>query len=359
MLAVSPEIGQRLVAVMSDRVREGVRLEQQRERMVALGRLSAGLAHELNNPAAAVARAAASVSEQLARLSPLVVGMIRHRMDEASVQAVDHLQRVVRERVSPSLSPLDRSEREEELGGWLEDRGAADAWEIAGTFVDAGLGIDDLEQFAGQVPASIVAEALAWVAGSLGCDRMVAEIASSAARISELIASVKSYSQMDRSTEHKPTDVREGVDKTLVMLSHKIKKKNVRLTYDYQQDLTTVPANAGELNQVWTNLIDNALDAMNDGGKLRIEASREDAWIAVRVIDDGHGISGEVGARIFEPFFTTKEVGEGTGLGLDIAMRIVKTHRGDIEVKSKPGRTEMCVRLPVSPAVPRDKRAGA
>ncbi len=241
--------------------------------MAALGRLSAGLAHELNNPAAAVGRAAASVSEQLAKLSPLVLGMIRHRMDETAVQAIDRLQRLVREHHPADLSPLARAEREEELGGWLEDHGVADAWEIAGTFVDAGLGIDDLDQFEGQTPASVVAEALAWVAGGLGADRMVAEIASSAARISELIASVKTYSHMDRSSEHKPIDVREGVDKTLIMLSHKLKKKNARLTRDYQQDLPAIPANAGELNQVWTNLIDNALDAMNDGGELRIETS--------------------------------------------------------------------------------------
>ena len=179
MLVVSPEIGQRLVGVMSDRVRRDVRLEQQRERMVSLGRLSAGLAHELNNPAAAVGRAAASVSEQLAKLSPLVLGMIRHRMDETAIQAIDDLQRLVRERHAPNLSPLDRAGREEELGSWLEEHGVADAWEIAGTFIDAGLGIDDLEQFAGQAPAPVVAEALAWVAGSLGADRMVAEIASS------------------------------------------------------------------------------------------------------------------------------------------------------------------------------------
>jgi signal transduction histidine kinase len=164
---------------------------------------------------------------------------------------------------------------------------------------------------------------------------------------------------MDRSPEHKPTDVRDGLDNTLTMLSHKLKKKSVQLARDYQQDLPTIPANAGELNQVWTNLIDNALDAMNDGGNLRIDVRQQDAWVAVRVIDDGHGISDEVRARIFEPFFTTKAVGEGTGLGLDIAMRIVKTHQGHIEVQSKPGRTEMCVRLPVSPAFPLDKQTGA
>jgi signal transduction histidine kinase len=359
MLSVSQEIGRRLVAVMSDRVRGDVRLEQQRERMVALGRLSAGLAHELNNPAAAVRRAAASLSEQLAKLSPLVLGMMPHRVDKTAVQALDQLQRLARERHPTALSPLERSGREEELTAWLEDHGVANAWEIAGTCVDAGLAIDDLEELAGQVPPPVAAEALAWVASGLAADHMVAEIASSAARISELTASIKTYSHMDRSPEHKPTDVREGLDNTLTMLSHKLKKKSVQLARDYQQDLPTIPANAGELNQVWTNLIDNALDAMNDGGNLRIDVRQQDAWVAVRVIDDGHGISDEVRARIFEPFFTTKAVGEGTGLGLDIAMRIVKTHQGHIEVQSKPGRTEMCVRLPVSPAFPLDKQTGA
>jgi signal transduction histidine kinase len=285
--------------------------------------------------------------------------MMPHRVDETAVQALDQLQRLARERRATTLLPLERSEREEELTAWLEDHGVANAWEIAGTFVDAGLAIDDLEEFAGHVPPSVATEALAWVASGLAADRMVSEIGSSVARISELIASIKIYSHMDHSPEHKPTDVREGLDNTLTMLSHKLKKKSVQLARDYQQDLPTIPANAGELNQVWTNLIDNALDAMNDGGNLRIDVRQQDAWVAVRVIDDGHGISDEVRVRMFDPFFTTKAVGEGTGLGLDIAMRIVKTHHGHIEVQSKPGRTEMCVRLPVSPAFTLGKQTGA
>ena len=155
---------------------------------------------------------------------------------------------------------------------------------------------------------------------------------------------------MDRSPEHKPTDVRQGLDNTLTILGHKLKQKNIRLARDYQDDLPTIPANAGELNQVWTNLIDNAIDAMGDGGQLRIEARSDDSGVHVKVIDDGPGIPDDVRPRIFEPFFTTKGVGEGTGLGLDIAMRIVKTHRGQIDVQSRPGRTEMFVRLPVAPA---------
>ncbi len=307
MLSVSQEIGRRLVAVMSDRVRGDVRLEQQGERMAALGRLSAGLAHELNNPAAAVRRAAAGLSEQLAKLSPLVLGMMTQGVDETGVKALDQLQHRARERSPTDLSPLDCSEREEEITAWLEDHDVADAWDIAGTFVDGGLAIDDLEEYEGQLPPPVAAEAVGWVAGSLAADRMVAEIMSSAARISELVGSIKTYSHMDRSPEHKPTDVREGLDNTLTMLSHKLKEKSVQLARDYQEDLPTIPANAGELNQVWTNLIDNALDAMNDGGHLRIDVrQQDDTWVAVRVIYDGHGISDEVRDRIFEPFFTTK-----------------------------------------------------
>jgi signal transduction histidine kinase len=280
-------------------------------------------------------------------------------VDEAAIEATDELRQLVSGRESGQLSPLDRGELEEALQAWMEERGVAQAWEIAGTFADEGLTLADLETFAGRVPRAVLGDALAWVGGVLGADRTVAEIASSSARISELVASVKTYSHMDRSPEHKPTDVREGLDNTLTMLGHKLKKKSIRLARDYGEDLPLIPANAGELNQVWTNLIDNAIDAIDDDGELRIEATREDAWVAVRVIDSGPGIPDEVRPRIFEPFFTTKGVGEGTGLGLDIAMRIVKTHQGHIDVESKPGRTEMCVRLPVSPARPTAGPTGA
>ena len=359
MLHVSEELGRRLVAVMSDRVRGDVRLEQQRERMAALGRLSAGLAHELNNPAAAVRRSAASLSEQLATLSALVLGLVRHEVDEAAMAATDELTQLVRGRESAELSPLDRSELEAALQAWLEDHEVAQAWEIAGTFADEGLTLADLETFAGRVPRAVLGDALSWVGGVLSAARTTAEIASSSARISQLIASVKTYSHMDRSSEHKPVDVREGLDNTRTMLTHKLKKKSVRLARDYSEDLPLIPGNAGELNQVWTNLVDNAIDAIDDGGELRIEARQEDAWVAVRVIDSGPGIPDELRSRIFAPFFTTKAVGEGTGLGLDIATGIVKTHQGSIDVQSRPGRTEMCVRLPVSPAQPATGPTGA
>ena len=356
MLAVSHEVGQRLVAEMSNRVRGDVRLEQQREKMMALGRLSAGLAHELNNPASAMRRAAANLSDQLARLPVVVRDMLRHGLDEAAIDAVDDLQRLAREREPVARTALERSDCEEDLLAWLEDHGVTDAAEVAGTFADSGLTVKDLETVGGKVADTVLADVFVWVGRGLEAERLVAEMSSSAGRISELIASVKSYSHMDRSPEHKPTDVREGLDNTLTMLGHKLKKKNIRLVRDYQNDLPGISGNAGELNQVWTNLVDNAVDAMNEGGELRIEALRGEAHVEVKIIDDGPGIPDSIKSRIFEPFFTTKGVGEGTGLGLDIALRIVRTHKGQIDVESTPGRTEMCVRLPLSPAAVAAKR---
>lgn len=347
MLSTSLEVGQRLVAAMSDRVRGDVRLEQQQEKLMALGKLSAGLAHELNNPAAAVGRAAAALSEHLARLPACVTGLIRSDLDEAAIEAIRRLPELARRRESKAPSALARAEREEELETWLEDHGVADGWHIAATFVDAGLTREDLDRFQDEIPAAALQDALVWVECGVAADRMVAEIAASSERISSLIASVKVYSHMDRSTEHKLTDVREGLDNTLTMLGQRIALKGIRLARDYQEDLPEVTGNAGELNQVWTNLIDNAIDAMGEGGELRIEAKANDSGVEVRVIDDGSGIPDEVRPFIFDPFYTTKGVGEGTGLGLDIALRIVRTHRGGIDVRSEPGRTEVRVQLPL------------
>jgi signal transduction histidine kinase len=348
LLRLSHTLGQRLVAEMSKRVRGDVRLEQQWEKMMALGRLSAGLAHELNNPIAAIRRTVANLSEQLNEQTVLMTRVTQQPLKGNALQKIEQLGRAAHRSETPGLSPIERSEREEQIADWLGNRGVFDAEELAGLLTHSGLGLPDLERFAAEVPETALHETLAWVAGNLEIDRMVSEISSAAERVSELVASVKIYSHMDRSSEHKPTDVRIGLDNTLTMFGHRLKGKNIRVQRSYPQELPSIPANAGELNQVWTNLIDNAIDAVTEGGELRIEVGSDEWCVGVKIIDDGTGIPEEIRHRIFDPFFTTKDVGQGTGLGLDIARRIVNTHRGQIEVRSQPGRTEMFVRLPTS-----------
>jgi signal transduction histidine kinase len=356
MLGASEEVGQRLVAVMSDRVRGDVRLEQQSERMAALGRLSAGLAHELNNPAAAARRAAKSLAERRAGRPTLLTGMARLHLDEKSTEAIQQLY-AYSGRPSGVLAPLERSDREEQLGTWLEEIDMETAWEMAGELADSAVTITQLDELASQVPPDALPVVIAWIAERVGTDRIIEEIVSATARMSELVSSVKAYSHMDRSSDHKPVDVREGLDNTLRMMGHKVKSHGVEVERQYQDDLPFLPGNAGELNQVWTNLIDNALDVMPDSGTLRLTATATSDGVEVRITDSGPGIPTDVRPHLFEPFFTTKDVGEGTGLGLDIALRIVRAHQGQIDVESRPGHTEMKVLLPLADVVERTEES--
>jgi signal transduction histidine kinase len=348
VLGLAPEVGKRLVGIMSDRVREQTRGQQHREKMAALGKLSAGLAHELNNPAAAIKRATVSLSEVLERLPRLVSCLAARGIDEEQMRSACRVREATFDREEEPLPALARSEREEEIADWLEDHGVSDAYQLAATLVEAGVDIDDLEETKASVSEEALSDVLAWIEASLAADRLLEEIRGASGRISEIVASVKSYSHMDRAPAPEPTDVREGLESTLVMLAHEIKAKSIHVVRADAPELPSVPAHAGELNQVWTNLIDNAVDALSEGGELRIETAREGEYVVVRVIDDGAGIPPDVLPRIFDPFFTTKGVGEGSGLGLDIAHRIVTQHRGQLTVESRAGRTEFAVRLPLA-----------
>ena len=353
MMRRIPVLEQRFVSMLADRVREATRAEQQREKLMALGKLSAGLAHEMNNPASALRRGAAHLRERLQALPRLTVNLAGCNLSPAefSALAAAHARATERDGEPERLSPIEASAREEETGEWLEARGVEEPWVLAETFVAAGLGVDALEELAGVLPEKSMRDAMAWLGSGLAADRLLREIEDASRRVSELVASVKSYSRMDETSARAEVDVHEGLESTLIMLGHKVRERNVRIERDYEPGLPRPVANAGELNQVWTNLIDNALDAA--ATRLWLRTFHRDGDVIVEVHDDGPGVPPELQPRIWEPFFTTKDVGAGTGLGLDIARRIVvRQHGGQISMQTRPGDTCFQVRLPVSGLTP-------
>jgi len=321
----------------------------QRERLLSLGRLSAGLTHELNNPAAAAVRATATLRELVSKIRRKLVHLATADVDPKALVALTDLQEAAVEKMAKAekLSPMEVSEAEDEISGWLDDHGIDDGWDLAPTLVAAGVDSEWLDEVAETVPASL-ADGLHWVTYALEIEQLMGEIEDSTGRISHLVAAAKQYSQMDRAA-HQDIDVRDGLKSTLVMLSHKIKERGINVVKDFDHTLPTVPAHPAELNQVWTNLIDNAIYAMAEGGTLTVRTVREDGWVLVEICDTGAGIPVEMQQKIFEPFFTTKPVGEGTGLGLDISYRVIaQRHGGDLRVVSHPGDTRFQVRLPLT-----------
>jgi signal transduction histidine kinase len=324
------------------------RTTAQRERLLALGSLSAGLTHELNNPAAAAVRATSILQQRVSKMREKLASLASGHLDEAALQTLIKFQDEAAQRVAgaPKLSALESADREDELGDWLEGHGVANAFEIAPAFVAAGIDADWLDLVANAAPTESLTGALHWLFYTVDTELLMKEITDSTTRISTLVDAAKQYAQMDRSP-HQSANLHELIDSTLVMLAGKIPSE-VRILKNYDDSLPRVPAYAAELNQVWTNLIDNALQAMGATGTLTITTKLEDEFATVEVNDTGPGIPADVIDRIFEPFFTTKPIGHGTGLGLDIAWRIVvNKHRGYLKVTSEPGSTTFIVKLPL------------
>ncbi|MEV0365713.1 ATP-binding protein [Nocardia fusca] len=326
----------------------------QRERLLALGSLSAGLTHELNNPAAAAVRATSGLRDRIAGMRHKLAMMAQGKFDTAVLETLVRLQEEAAAQVAkaPELSALEAADREDLLGEWLEDHGIRDGWELAPNYVQAGFDTDWLERVAATLEGcspQVLEGAFRWLNYTIETELLMNEIADSTTRISTLVDAAKQYSQMDRAP-FQVVDLHELLDSTLVMLSRKI-GDSIEVVKDYDRALPQVPCYAAELNQVWTNLIDNAVYAMAGSGTLTLSTRLENDCAVVVIADTGPGIPDEVQGRIFEPFFTTKPVGEGTGLGLDISFRIVvDKHGGDIRVDSRPGDTRFTVWLPLTRA---------
>jgi len=320
----------------------------QRERLLALGKLSAGLTHELNNPAAAASRAADTLRERLAGMRHKLALLAEGRLDRDALKTLTVLQErfVAAGRSAPALTALQAGDLEDELADWLDDHDVTGGWELAPVFVAGGLRVADLEEVAETAPPESLEGALRWLAYTVDTENLVREIGDATTRITALVGAAKQYSQLDRAP-HQDIDLHDGLDATLVMLARKL-GEGVRVVKDYDRALPTIPAYPAELNQVWTNLIDNAADAMEGTGTLTVRTARDGEFALVEIGDTGPGVAPEVAKRIFEPFFTTKPVGQGTGLGLDVSWRVVVSrHHGDLQVQSQPGDTRFQVRLPL------------
>jgi signal transduction histidine kinase len=326
----------------------------QRERLLALGSLSAGLTHELNNPAAAAVRATATLRERVAKMRHKLGVISAGPYPREDLAGLIEVQERTAELVAkaPTLSPLEASDREDTVSDWLDDHGIPDGWRLAPTFVQAGLDVDWLDQVASEVDEQILPAAIGWLNYTVETELLMDEIEDSTTRVSNLVNAAKQYSQLDRAP-YQDADVHELLDSTLLMLSGKIGPQ-IKVVKDYDRSLPKIPSYPAELNQVWTNLIDNAVQAINGAGgegTLTVRTALVNDRALVEFRDTGPGVPQEIKGRIFDPFFTTKPVGEGTGLGLDISWRIVvNKHHGTLQVESEPGDTRFQVFLPLTAA---------
>jgi signal transduction histidine kinase len=354
MYQAMPDLIPKLVGILTDRVRDSARQTTQYEKLAALGKLSAGLAHELNNPAAAARQAASTAKKLFACYQELLDDFATATVTPRHLQLIRGLEKRSEEQIAATavLDSLERSDREEELGSWLESLKLEHSWKLAPVLADAGWTRQTLEASLAELPQDLVELALYRLVSAIEMQQALAQIYTSTARMSDLVSAMKDYSFMDRASMVE-FDVNHSIETTLKMFGYRF-KKGIELETRYDSNLPPICANGSQMNQVWTNLIDNALDAIEANtaktakGRFSVVTRREVDQAVIEMTDNGGGIPPEIGKRIFEPFFTTKSQGEGTGLGLDMVYRIVRQHHGDVRFVSQNGETTFTVRLPLT-----------
>ena len=352
MFGACPVVGMRILRIAAERMAGLATHVSQTEKMAALGKFAAGLAHELNNPAAAARRATQTLRDLLPDLQTQTMQLNKLGLSDEQMRHLDTVQRdaiLQAAHATTVISPLERSRREDEIGDWLDEIGVQKGWELSPVFVSAGVTLSDLQALLEQYPPDSRDEMARWFSCALEAGDLLEEIQESSRRISDLVLAIKEYTYMDQAPTQE-VDLHKGLENTLKVLNHKL--RNINVVREYDPDLPLIVGRGSELNQVWTNLIDNAIDAMDGKGTLCLITRAENAFAMVEISDSGSGIPPEVLPHIFEPFFTTKDVGVGTGMGLDISYRIIKQHHGSVDVQSEPGNTRFILRLPINSGQP-------
>ena len=344
---LNPGLIQRLIGYMTERAKAFATLQTQQEKVHALGQLSAGIAHELNNPASAINRISSELAKRLKLNYELTEQLLRHNIEAAHVNHLRTLIEAKQLAPKPRLSAIQSMERENEIIDWLQNAGFTESQQVSETFLEAGFAGKDMEDIRNSVSKEAFTQVIYWVENLLSSQRIAKDLEEASSRISFLVGAIKSHVHMDRTEDLQPTDIHTGIESTLTLLGHKLREKNIIVKKLFAESLPEIMAHVGELNQVWSNIIDNAVYAVDKGGEIVIETSADGKNVNAKITDNGPGIPVEIVSRIFDPFFTTKKVGEGTGIGLDLVSRIMKRHNGEVKVDSTPGKTRFCISIPI------------
>jgi signal transduction histidine kinase len=343
---LNPALIQRLIGYMTERARSFATTQLQYEKVSALGKLAAGIAHEMNNPASAINRISSELSKRLKENYRLTEKLLHHKISAEHIQSLRVMVEEKEHAIVNDLSPLQRIQKEDEINDWFEQSGLPANNIASETLADAGITGEDLERVRNEVSKDAFIQVLHWLENLLVSQRIIKDLEEASMRISHLVGAIKSHVHMDQTNELQPTDIHRDIENTLTLMGYKLREKNITVKKMFSENIPEVPAYVGELNQVWTNIIDNAIYALPKNGELTIETTGDSKSLYVKIIDNGSGIPHEIISRIFDPFFTTKKVGEGTGIGLDLVKRIINHHNGEIKVNSRPGRTEFVICIP-------------